>query len=660
MNFMKLLSPAILIYLLLSGCNSGQTTIKEIVSENDHSITSELKVFYDINTLAEYADNTISAQVSSYDTTGGNDDGFGGVYSFLRKNADGSLVIFDQKGGGVINRIWTPTPTQDTLDFYIDDIRKPAFSIRFIDLFSGVQYPFIYPLCGNQLGGYYCYMPIPFKKSCMIVSRGKKIQFHQIQYRMYKNGSKIKSFNTDPDPEVKEAVGKIAALWNNEDRNVNDFYAGQISESSEQFKINPGNTKTIFNNSKGGRILGIGLGPLDAFQGLSKSIDIKVTWDEETNPAIYCPAADFFGYAFGSPAMQSLLIGSRNDMNYCYFPMPFDRSAKIELIYRGSENKSQNPVNIISHIWYSAEKRNSMKEGKFYASWNSDVKPKSGHPHVFANIQGKGHYVGTILQAQGLQPGMTYFFEGDDSTSIDNQFRMHGTGSEDYFNGGWYAMMDRWDQKMSLPLHGSLGYSLPFCRTGGYRFFLSDKMSFEKSIFHSIEHGPTGNRFPVDYTSIALYYSDSPVSEITEPSEALSKVYIPDTMMIYPQLMDYNIFGNLNVKTSWEYGTGGESYFFTPTNDSWLRILLSEIPSGKYSMSFDIQKEPAGCDFSVWQRQKQISGWLSSYSSKEERAGNIFISDISIPETEKSITIRFKTDCKKNCLLLHRIMLVRK
>ncbi len=92
--------------------------------------------------------------------------------------------------------------------------------------------------------------------------------------------------------------------------------------------------------------------------------------------------------------------------------------------------------------------------------------------------------MGTILQAQGLQAGMTYFFEGDDSASADGTFRIHGTGSEDYFNGGWYAMMDRWDGKMSLPLHGALDYSLPFCRTGGYRFYISDKLSFERQPLH--------------------------------------------------------------------------------------------------------------------------------------------------------------------------------
>ena len=66
-------------------------------------------------------------------------------------------------------------------------------------------------------------------------------------------------------------------------------------------------------------------------------------------------------------------------------------------------------------------------------------------PYTMLNVKGKGHFVGTVLQAQGLKTGMTIFFEGDDSTVVDGELRMHGTGSEDFFNGGWYALMDRWD-----------------------------------------------------------------------------------------------------------------------------------------------------------------------------------------------------------------------
>jgi len=560
----------------------------------------------------------------------------------------------------VINRIWTPTPTEDTLDFFIDDTLKPAFSVCYLDLFSGKKYPFIEPLCGNQLGGFYCYLPIPFEKSCRIVSRGIKEQFHQIQYRLYEKGSKIKSFSINFETEEKEALNKIKTLWAKEEKSVKDFYPEKLSTTSGQFILKPQKAATVFETKKGGRILGIELSPADAFEGLNKDTNIRITWDGESTPAVFCPVADFFGYAFGAVSMQSLLLGSRDNKAYCYFPMPFDKSAKIELVQRDADNLSQIPFNIIASIWYSSEKRDARQEGKFYARWEKILKEQPGRPHIFTDIRGKGHYVATLLQAQGLKSGMTIFFEGDDSTSIDGSFRLHGTGSEDYFNGGWYAMMDRWDDKMSLPLHGSLGYSLPFCRTGGYRLYLSDKLSFEKSFFHSIEHGPVKNDFPADYTSVGCYYSGSPAENITVPSEELTKVFIPDTLFIYPQLMESTMYGKMNVETTWKYGTGGESYYFTPGEDSWLRVSFKEIPEGRYSLCFDLIKDPAGCEFSIWQRQKQVSDWQSSYNSREERVKDVYICDISIPETNRTLTIRFRTDKQKNRLLLNRIKLIRK
>ena len=72
------------------------------------------------------------------------------------------------------------------------------------------------------------------------------------------------------------------------------------------------------------------------------------------------------------------------------------------------------------------------EEGKFYSVWRREKTPL-GIFHKFAAQKGKGHYVGTIHQAQGLRPGMTLFFEGDDSTYVDNKMRLHGTGSEDYY-----------------------------------------------------------------------------------------------------------------------------------------------------------------------------------------------------------------------------------
>jgi hypothetical protein len=648
---------AILTAFSLSACQKPTPQVAAI-DRVEVSLSSELKTFYDISTLPAYLTNTVSAQVSTYDTTWKNNDGFSGAYSFVRRNADSSLVIFDVEGSGVINRIWTPTPTEDTLDFFIDSDNRPSFSVKYADLFSGKQFPFVAPLCGNQLGGFYCYLPIPFARSCKIVSRGKRMQFHQIQYRTYPEKYAVKSFAIDLASEEKAALGKIDSLWHRDKISVTDFYPQKLLASASTVEIGPGETKTVFEMNEGGRLLGFELDPSGIFEGIDKRIDIRISWDDEKDPAVFCPVADFFGYAFGSASMQSLLLGSEGSRNYCFFPMPFDRRAKIELVYR--DYAGAQPVNVNTNVWYTNEQRMPEKEGKFYTYWSKNIRATRGEPHVFLTTKGKGHYVGTVLQAQGLKAGMTLFFEGDDSTAIDGMFRMHGTGSEDYFNGGWYALMDRWDGKMSLPLHGALDYSLPFCRTGGYRLFLSDKLSFEKSIFHSMEHGPVGNAFPVDYTSVAFFYADTPSKKTAAPTAESARVFLPDTLIIYPQLMKYGLEGNVGLSTTWQYGTGGLTFRLEVDDESLIRISLADIPESGYRLLLDVVKQDHGCDFSVWQRQTQISGWMTTQQKSEERVKDIYLCDIDVRKFKDTITIRFRTEGARKKFFLNRMVLIRK
>jgi hypothetical protein len=294
---MKSISYVILISLILVSCQQEQKNKTYAKGTAIHSLAEELKSFYDIGLLPSF-DSTTTFQVSSYDTTGGNDDGFSGKYSYLRRNADSSLVIFDVRGAGVINRIWTPTPTEDTLDFYFGNQEVPAFSTKFSDLFSGNQFPFVAPLCGNQIGGFFCYLPIPFANGCRIVCRGKKIQFHQIQYRSYPKDSRVKTFDINFNDEERDVLANVKTLWNDEEGIVKmlNVNTTSLEEKSGSIELVPGESETIFTMNNGGRILGIELSPSSAFEGFNKNIDIRITWDVEKSPSVYCPVADFFGY----------------------------------------------------------------------------------------------------------------------------------------------------------------------------------------------------------------------------------------------------------------------------------------------------------------------------------------------------------------------------
>lgn len=151
------------------------------------SVYSELLHFQNINHLPEYINESTIKQFSSYDRKGGNNDGFEGTYSYIRKEAGSSLVIFEVQGNGVINRIGTPTPTNDILDFYFGKTAKPSFLLSF----QRKIYP-LEPLPGNELDGFYFYMPIPFKNGCKIVLRGETLGFYEIQYRSYPKNYLVK------------------------------------------------------------------------------------------------------------------------------------------------------------------------------------------------------------------------------------------------------------------------------------------------------------------------------------------------------------------------------------------------------------------------------------------------------------------------------------
>ena len=371
--------------------------------------------------------NTYCAEVSTYDRTGGNDDGFSGTYSFIRKNADSSLVIFEQKGPGVINRIWTPTASEDTLDFYIDDTLHKAFSICYKDLFSGKVYPFVSPLCNHQLGGYYSYLPIPFNKFCKIVFRGKTTQFHQIGYRLFKGNVAVKSFSLSPDEHEKAALEKIKSVWQNPEAVIKNIKG--TTGSQKIITLKPGETSVVFNSGKPGRIAGFEIISQATLDTIAKNIDLKITWDDDKRPAIYCPLSDYFGYAFGKASMMGLMAGSDGKKHYSWFPMPYDKSAKIELIYRKKNNDTLlNGARLLVKVYLQNKKRDVATEGKFYASWNTQNPVATGKPYTLLDAKGKGHLAGVVLQAQGLKPGMTLFFEGDDSTVVDGETRFHGTG----------------------------------------------------------------------------------------------------------------------------------------------------------------------------------------------------------------------------------------
>jgi len=629
-----------------------------------------LKLAY-IDFLPKYQEKVMAGQVSSYDRTCGNDDGWSGKYSYIRKE-NGNLVIADLKGPGIIQRIWTPTPNNDTIQFFFDEESIPRIELKFIDLFTGNRYPFIKPVVGNEVGGYYNYLPIPYKNSLKIVLKGKLMQYIQVQYVETEADRVNESFPENFSDLQRDALNKVVGFWKSKGKNV----LNEIPESTEMwqkttkhFSLKPGDSTPIFEINRGGRIAGIEITPGINLNKKFKDLILRAWWDDETVPAINSPMCDFFGYAFGNPSVKSLLLGVNENRHYCYLPMPFDKKAIFELELLKNEINILEEIPVTITIYYSYKKR-LKEEGKLYVEWRREI-PEKGEPYLLLKKSGRGHHVGTLLQSQGLNPGMTRFFEGDEQCYIDGELRLHGTGSEDYFNGGWYAVPDRWDQSFSLPVHGALNYSLPLARTGGYRFLIADKLSFENNYFLTIQHGAENNNIPVDYASVVFYYCDTPPdSNHFYNKDLLRQIESPKLMEYHVQLLPIKALSlgsglshtNLIIDNNrWGYDVFKlESPVSYAPYGGFAKFELEVPYYGPYKLYISYLKGPECGSFDINQRQVPIKTDISGYSPKYLIVEKEYIGDIDVEKGTNTITFMLKDKPENeetNTLLLHRIYL---
>lgn len=469
--------------------------------------------------------------VSSYDRTGGNDDGFSGQYSFVRREDDG-LVIADLEGPGVITRIWTPTPTDDPVEFYFDSEPQPRIRLGFREIFLGRTAPFEAPLVGLGVGGFFSYVPIPFEKSCRVVVRSKRVQFYQINYARYQPGTRLTSYAASLSPEAQKFREKAKRWMGMPGQDLSGAVAPPGSDcrvESRRFQLSPGGVHTLLQVNRGGRIVGLRLSPASALADPSRSLALALRFDNGA-AVTRCPAGDFFGYAWGQPAMRSLMVGVADDVAYCYFPMPFEQAAVVEL---KAEDPQGKPIDLTAEIVLS-EAPKQLNEGYFYAQWHRENPTRIGHPFTFVDLRGRGHLAGFVLQSQGFESGKTLYFEGDDQTWLDGRWAVNGTGSEDFFNGGWYDVPDRWEKRLSFALSGCLGYQKHLGRTGGFRLLLNDVYPFTNEVRQTIEHSGTGNDIPTDYVGLTYFYAGSKVQGLADMPPAPQRAAQDLTEILFP------------------------------------------------------------------------------------------------------------------------------
>lgn len=261
---------------------------------------------------------------------------------------------------------------------------------------------------------------------------------------------------------------------------------------------------------------------------------LRFYWDGEENPSVEAPWGDFFGSGFGEyTPWQSERIGVTSGGVYCYFPMPFHKSAKITFT-----NDSAVAFPVFWH--FLGQKYESLPEETlyFHAQWRRENPTTMGENYTFASLEGEGYFAGVVQQFQGFDKAEKInFFEGDEWFYIDGEENASviGTGTEDYYQGGWYFR----DGVFNALWHGLSRRDHEKMRFTCYRFHLNDPIQFETSLLAQIEHGQrTYNEANVDYSSVAYWYQTEPHKPF-EPLPERAPSIVAETPNIFPGALEF-------------------------------------------------------------------------------------------------------------------------
>jgi hypothetical protein len=460
-------------------------------------------------------ENVRVEQCSTFDRAGGNDDRNWWLYL----DTNGEYVLFDEAGPGCVYRLWMTHSqesfTTNRIRVYFDGEPAPRLDLRVADLFGGAVAPFLAPLVGSReqsSGGLYSYVPLPYQRSCRITMTGFPPEDERPQHWPADWGYYNVTFHRLDDTNGvatwtgAEDYSGVLDQWTHLGRDPKP--TNSYSTLAGATSVAAGATSVLANISGAGYIGAIRLDPEPHEPTLLRHTRLQMFWDGDASPAVDVPLGEFFGSHFGEVQAKSLMIGMRtNGMYYCYFPMPFWTQALIRVACAGAEGLSS----LAYQVQYSTNAYPSARAGYFRAQRQGRVLPGDGSDYPLLSAAGRGHCVGVSLSMQAsdtlvsssglafLEVDERLFADGVQSPSI------HGTGVEDYFNGGWYFS----GGAFAKPCHGAPVWHLnggePSNYCQAYRLHLADALPFYNQVQFGFE---ASSAFMASdtWTSVAFFY----------------------------------------------------------------------------------------------------------------------------------------------------------
>jgi hypothetical protein len=395
---------------------------------------------------------------------------------------------------------------------YLDGKSEPALDVPIADLFSGKLERFPAPLVGAVTGGFWCYVPIPYRNGCRVEVDGTAVRFYHITWSEFPSDEGVKTFAMTLGNEEKEKLEKAVKAWSG----LGVLEAAEalpIKQTVSQKVKLQGMLEKPFSLVPGpGIVRAMYLEVAEKDWPGWAGTRIRIRWDGADSPGVDLPIEYFFCHARGAAPYRSLLVGATRTGSvlrfYNFFPMPYAKSARVTISPPAKDSLVLGTIDVVST---PAEKW-AEDSAYAHAAYNEALptQPKVYFPWLAR--AGQGHFAGVYMVTEG-KGKLPLWLEGDEQFTVDGELRIHGTGTEDYFNCGWYAVEGRLNKPTALPLHGFPIYKdndNETSRASAYRWHLADPIPYEKEIRAEIEHGGE-NEVPADYRCAAFWYDWQPI-----------------------------------------------------------------------------------------------------------------------------------------------------
>ncbi|MET0235890.1 MAG: glycoside hydrolase family 172 protein [Kibdelosporangium sp.] len=213
MRFGSLLASTTISALVLALVPGAATAAPQVASALDKGPIG-WQVYREMSQLAKLRPGAVSRQFSSFDRTGGNNDGFEGTYSCLRTTATG-CVLAERAGPGQVDSMWFTRDygsmaANGRIKIELDGAVVLDRSLQeVVDGKAGA--PYVWPLVGNgedTAGGAVIKVPMPYRESMRVTLQANP-RFYHVNYRDFADADGVQTFN--PADQALDVIAKLRA-----------------------------------------------------------------------------------------------------------------------------------------------------------------------------------------------------------------------------------------------------------------------------------------------------------------------------------------------------------------------------------------------------------------------------------------------------------------